>query len=1051
MKSIDRKQTLKEIALILIFGLIPLLWYKPGYMGFGHDMGFPLAPVDHFLDRLYTWTDRVGPFGSNSVLSLPGLFIHGLEALLYSLGFSLLNVQRLTFIFWFVLPGLAMYILLKYIFSQKEDYLPRLSGSLFYMINHFLLQAWTIAERTKFSIVAAIPFVVVITMRLFDKKDAPLKSAILVSIILFFLNGGEGIPILMNLFLILSITVLVYFLLSKERLVSKTKRLIVYCFSTIGIWSLISSYWLYPYLSSFQQAAGQRFQEAWGAPGTVSWSQSLSSNSSWINIFNLRGIPDWYLNLTHPYASEFSTNPFLTTLNVFFVCLVFVGLMVIGKTTAVKYKTRIYLLVLLLISIPLVAGSHPPLGIVYDYLLLNLPGFALFRTAYFKFGVILWFAVSLLIAFGSDNVFQLMGRAVKNRKFSQKLPLLVLLTYIIFLISYNYPFLNGSFFDYQEGKTTMVQVPDYIFDAKKEIDIEEYSSRIFVLPNADLRTRYVEYDWGYFSLVELPHSLTRKPTIFNGLSAWPNEVNLYENILLEYKNFGSSNLVKYTGASRAIVQKDFISPDYEDNPLTGTVSSFEQSSDFVFDKSIGQWDFYNYNSPVLPRIYSPESLSYVYLVNPGSLSKIANLSVFGESFVLSDYLSTEESGLYSNFIVEAECAGCNDEKTYDIFFSYSKVFIPGTHIYNIGKLITELKQIFTTNAQTRVEQNLANSAILNTDLGKLQGNGDFKGVHVATNDLIKNIYKIKMDLKEISDPSVKIKQTRKARYFIAFFLSYESQWAESQVEGPIKDDLIVLESELEKAILEFDQNLGDPSENPEPGKYYLRTPISGKFNVYFYGDDLKDNRLNISINGKEKTAERVDEKWFLLEGLDVQKLQPVELMIPAVKNEFISGIFAVSSPSPDVPDKPRIDYIALNQTKYLIKIRETKDKLLLVFNSRFDPEWTIRPVGNKAGEYFNGEQRVYENGVVEHARSDKHLLTDIIFPRKSASIAPKFIANGFSTGFEIDHVSKEAPEEQYYLLEYNNQNNLYKAAGISIISFISFVVLYLYKYAKKIN
>ena len=37
-----------EILLLLIVGLAPLLWYKPGYIGLGHDMGFSLAPVAHF-------------------------------------------------------------------------------------------------------------------------------------------------------------------------------------------------------------------------------------------------------------------------------------------------------------------------------------------------------------------------------------------------------------------------------------------------------------------------------------------------------------------------------------------------------------------------------------------------------------------------------------------------------------------------------------------------------------------------------------------------------------------------------------------------------------------------------------------------------------------------------------------------------------------------------------------------------------------------------------------------------------------------------------------
>src|SRR3989338_9983384 len=151
-----------EIIFLLVVGLTPLLWYKEGYIGLGHDMGFPLAPVDHFLDRLYTWTDRLGPFGSNSVQVLPGVFIHGIEALLSFLGLQLLDLQKATFIFWFVLPGITMYTLLRFLHPKKDDYPLRLSGSLFYMMNHYLLQAWTIAERTKFSIVAALPLVVLL-------------------------------------------------------------------------------------------------------------------------------------------------------------------------------------------------------------------------------------------------------------------------------------------------------------------------------------------------------------------------------------------------------------------------------------------------------------------------------------------------------------------------------------------------------------------------------------------------------------------------------------------------------------------------------------------------------------------------------------------------------------------------------------------------------------------------------------------------------------------------------------------------------------------------
>src|SRR3989344_3358830 len=222
-----------EILFLLIVGLVPLLWYKDGFIGFGHDMGFPLAPVDHFLDRLYTWTNRLGPFGSDQIQVLPGFFIHSIEAILSTLGFSILSVQKITYIFWFVLPGITMYILLRYLHPEKEDYTIRLSGSLFYMMNHYLLQAWTIAERTKFSLVAALPLVVLLIIKVLHKKESPVKNSILLALVLFFLNGGEGIPILISLFIVILVTVVLFFFLSEENFWSKTRRLFILSFLSL--------------------------------------------------------------------------------------------------------------------------------------------------------------------------------------------------------------------------------------------------------------------------------------------------------------------------------------------------------------------------------------------------------------------------------------------------------------------------------------------------------------------------------------------------------------------------------------------------------------------------------------------------------------------------------------------------------------------------------------------------------------------------------------------------------------------------------------------------
>ncbi len=133
MKFLRNNYFLWEVILILIFGLLPLLWYKPGFMALGHDMGFPLAPVDFYKDRLFTWTDRLGSLGSNQTDAISGIFIHFFEALFYFMGLSLVTAQQLTFIFWFVLPGVTMYTLLRSLHPKKEDYPVRVVGSIFHI------------------------------------------------------------------------------------------------------------------------------------------------------------------------------------------------------------------------------------------------------------------------------------------------------------------------------------------------------------------------------------------------------------------------------------------------------------------------------------------------------------------------------------------------------------------------------------------------------------------------------------------------------------------------------------------------------------------------------------------------------------------------------------------------------------------------------------------------------------------------------------------------------------------------------------------------------
>lgn len=1034
-----------EIIFLLVIGLIPLLWYKEGYIGFGHDMGFPLAPVDNFLDRLYTWTDRLGPFGSNAVQVLPGIFIHGLEALLSSFGLSLLAVQKITYIFWFVLPGLTMYMLLRYLHPAKEDFPVRISGSLFYMMNHYLLQAWVIAERTKFSIVAALPLVVLLIIKVLHKKESPIKNSILLALTLFFLNGGEGIPLLISLFVVVVTATLSFFFLSNESFWSKTKRLLTFSLLSAFFWILLSSYWLYPYITSYNQTFGQRFDEAWGTAGAISWSQGISINTSWINLFKLQGIPDWYDKPDHPYANIFFTNPLLLFLSFLFPALALAGLLNLKNLSLLLFKTRIFFLGLLLVAIPLSAGSHSPLGIFYDYLLVNLPGFVMFRSGFFKFGMIIWFAYAYLIAVGLKGIIDyLKAKSGNARKKYISIALLVVYTTATFI--YNYPFLTGVFFDYAKDKSTMVKVPDYVLESKKEIDESRFSTRTLLLPNSNIRTEYIEYDWGYFSLVVLQNSFSRKPHVISSVLARRNERDLIEGMLSEYVQFGNSNLIKFTGIDKAIVQNDFISPDYEGNPLSGVIEPFEKSQDFTFRNSLGRWDFYNYSKDNLPQIYSPSKVTFVSSLGD-DLDLVANLpgALDGDAYLWSEFPDDSKKEIFDKLVIQARCADCPPSETYQIYFSTSRVLIPGTIFYDLGKFVTEARKNLAGSPIGRVEMNLSSSTTLISDLGSLQAKRDEKGIKVAARDLVKNLEEIRLNLDQISDPKTKRELLKKIRFFLSFFLSYEIQWAASAQPGPIKSDLTNLETELVRSIAEIEEKIGQPKikEDGKTYKYSLDVPQAGDYDFYLYTPPSLTNGTILSVNKRIYRAQKLDSNWHKVTKISLGKSAALVEIARSQKSTAKPVIFAVLVKNALDFTSPNIEFIALNQTKYLIRAKGN-EHFLIGFNSRFDPNWSLRKITQDTTNYFTGDTRSFQNGkVVEYERQDKHILTDLLFPGDGKKLYPTLKLNGLSSGWILS--SQDPDPENVYLLEYNNQNEFYKALGVTLFSLFLISELYFFK------
>lgn len=677
------KDKIFDLLLIFLLGLVPLLWYKPGYLALGHDMGFPLNPIGIFFDRLFTWTEGLG-FGFDQTMTLGGFFIHGFEALIKWLGFSLQTTQKISFVFWFVTPGLAMYYFICSLgFHKKLRFFP-LIAAIFYMFNHFLLQAWFMAERPKFSIVVALPLVLSFLIRGLERKFSLLKTAILINLVLFFLNGGGGAGLALYGGLIISVAVCsIYFALLRwqQTGVRELGRNFVLIFIILVIFIILNFYWTLPFGSSVLGRHYQRMGFSEEVEGVLHWTHDLSRHTSFLNIFRLQGIPSWYDDPSHAYTNDFLKNPLLIFLSFVWPILAFGSVFLVRDKKEKKYV--LFFIFLVLFSMIFIAGTHPPTGVIYEMLLRHLPFFVIFRTPFYKFGYVIWFAYAFLISFTISRLSQSLKKWPRC---------LLCLIFILFILLYNCPFFTGAFFNWRPPLSTMVKPPDYVFEFGKWLDSLEKKERVLMLPPLNKAWRADTYNWHYWSLTSLPSLLTKKAVLVNSTNLGDNEEALIYTLydaLLEGNEALAKKLSALFNIKYFLLRKDF----FYDLDWCSAVSPekyHEVIEDFSWvnlEHHFGNWLVYRLETDdFLPRFYLSTKDKF-FISEVGNMEAFADFETgdFGTSFpfsVLENKRFLSEFGLSSNVFIFGQCIRCNLSKDKfrpqlpPITFLPSSIFYP---------------------------------------------------------------------------------------------------------------------------------------------------------------------------------------------------------------------------------------------------------------------------------------------------------------------------------------------------------------------------------------
>ncbi|MEK7154664.1 MAG: hypothetical protein AAB697_00885 [Patescibacteria group bacterium] len=994
------------------------------------------------------------------------------------------------------------------------------------------------------------------------RRGSIFRNALLVGLTLFFLNGGAGIPLWGGLFIVSATVLVVTFLISPLSLVDRLKKTLGFSVLSVLFILMLNFYWIYPYIASYQYNYAHKIGVAGGNEGAIAWSQEISRNASFTNLFKLQGIPDWYDNPSHPNANVLLTNYFFLLLAVVFPIIAFVGLLNSKNQTYSGTAYKAVFLAVLLVAIPFTAGSHPPTGVLYNLALKYVPGFPIFRTPYYKFGMALWFAFAYLVAVGLKQL------TVKRA------PFFSLTVFIILLGIYNYPVFTGVFFNWSNKYSTRIKVPDYILEAKKELDSNSFSTRTLMLPQLHDGSKYIAYDWKYFSLSSIPSILSRSSVVLNDAVLSGNEPGLVNAIYQQLERFSQSSLLKYTVVDRAVVQDDFRIDESMDYLITPTKESIYREPNTSLSKEAGRWKFFNIRDPEMkPLIYIPQRFSYV-LTETTRLAQVTQTPGFpllsdafvfkhiSKGSVLDPIIDRER---VQNITIQSECLNCEERGRVNVARSNPPPISPSNPFYFIIETIDGQKYKKYKLPTEKIDFTLGIMSKEVSAMDIIIANPKNKNtISYLLAKWSTNVNSIAGFFQSIDQQSQKEEYARRIYFYYWSLLTSARKWREFELTGLARSELGKFEDLLGRSVQELHLAPETPVSNYDVRDrlYSVSVPYAGTYKLAVYNFKPDDQRTLLgSVNDVPHSFTRsaLDNHWYFSDSVNLneggqlavlpelirrKKFYPgfkinaparsakcEEVNLGQVNNEIdyslnleyltlsdrfikidllevnkhfpkgnektiypkinaadpfsykvdfnykpsihaetallricvegaydfvtvadLKGVrvvekypdyllFLTQENPPVTPPGYHLQFVALNQTAYLVKVSGVEDQFILGFNSRFDQQWGVREVDiNLAEPYFKGQEKSYLEGkVIEYERQDKHVLSDFAF-KKGVSKSPDIELNAYGNGWLINSDGKN---EMAFLIEYRPQNTLYKTFLVSVVALFGLGLIWL--------
>ena len=683
------------LVLVCLFLWSLIYWLPPGYTLAGHDSGLPLNAKQFLLSRLYSWDDRLG-FGLDNSANFGSLTIHFFDWISSVLAGTPYAGNYFSLFFWLGLIFVSAFI---FAYQLKEAFgkpfvfiLP-----VFLTINFYIFQSVFMLERAKFGVFAATLILLSVFIRMQDKKLSILTSAIIVALTFSIFNGGGWFGVTLYGGVLVAIVSL---LLSNfirgfiEGNFSSFKRSLLFIILSLILYLFINAYSILTYAQNFISTDVPHIIQESSTEGHIDWLRYVSRSTSLINLFRLYGVPDWYsepnelnpVNESHPYADIYLNNKILSTIS-FILPLVAFASFLLAKTRKQKQLLSIFGLITLL-ELVFAAGSNSPFGSFYEFLMDNIPGFFLLRSAFYKFGIFYMLGILVLFAFTLSLLIEKLVDKIPNiNGWIRNTALVVLTTFILgSWLGYHFVLFDPiKVFSWKSDQSTRMQVPSYIYEFEKFAEDKKLDDkRVLMLPPVNKDWENDAYSWGYWSLSPLPFTLSSIRTLSNWHGLSSDELTLVDNLYNSVKENDEKTFFEL--ANRAdlgyvLLRQDVLTDSKwsaSERPESYKVilESFESIAPLA---SFGQWHLYQIKGAIPMQIYATSSVN---VTSDNFVPLVNNFFTEEHTVGLFDRKKYPEiDNITLNKVYAYDCLSCLLERQVHLKSLPDTIILPGSPVY----------------------------------------------------------------------------------------------------------------------------------------------------------------------------------------------------------------------------------------------------------------------------------------------------------------------------------------------------------------------------------